>query len=205
MKTNQLYRGTFCIDIDCVIADFEEQFCVDFDFYQNRHVYNLYERCRDSGIPDQKISNYLISPQVYKGLPVILGGWMLAAQARRRGYYVMLITARSYDNLQSATMEWLNKHDVVFDEVSFTKDKAEYIADYNELFRNRRVRFLVDDSISILSEVDTKNPELGVYTAAWSQLWNLDYPRRLRWNSELNQIEIYDRHTYPQWRWIWDS
>jgi hypothetical protein len=180
MKMPKLkYRGTIMVDIDGVLADWETPMCDAFG-YQNRHMYSPYDRYPD--VPRDLIAEFIANPYNYEDLEPIFGGILFCHQARSRGWSVLLCTSRP-ESLMYVTENWLSKYKVPYNELVFSKKKADAILDYNEENPDEEVRIAVDDSVSVLRTLPT-----NVYPVAWLQEWNVGYYPRM-WYSE-NDMKI---------------
>lgn len=188
-----LYRGTIVVDIDGVLADFESKFCEDFGT-DNRHLYSL--TARYPKIDPDIIKEYISNPDNYKDLSPIFGGLLFTRQAHGRGWNVVLMTSRSL-SLKEVTANWLAKYGVVYNEIYFTNDKNNTIADYDLINPSKPVKIVVDDSVSVLKSVPNK------YAVAWYQEWNSDYFPSMRYDNELMKIVIHHSKDdfYPVGAW----
>lgn len=158
-----MYRGTIVVDIDGVLADFEREFCDAFG-YHNRHLYALEARYPD--VDPMLIREFVTDPENYKELNPIFGGLLFCRQAHARGWYILLMTARDRA-LRDVTKNWLAKYGVVYNELMFSKNKAEAISDYDFINPSRKVKMVIDDSVSVMDSL------LGEkFGALWDQPWN---------------------------------
>lgn len=190
---NMLYRGTICVDIDGVIANFEKQFCEDFG-EDNRHLYSL--EARYPQIDPEIIKEYVANPEVYRDLEPIFGGLLFCRQAHQRGWYVLLVTSRDR-KLREVTRGWLDKYDVVYNELIFSRNKKEAIADYDAINPTRKVAIVVDDSKSVLKSMPEK------YCVAWYQLWNFGFYPSMTYLDEAMKL-ILKPSVYDSAVGVWD-
>jgi len=174
------YNKSIILDIDGVLADFEEEFCDRFG-YDARDKINLEER-----YPDAKdlIDEFVESSETYANLKPIWGGWLLSQQAKERGYYVILATSRP-ERVQEATRIWLEQYNVAYNEVWFTKTKTEQIQRFNVYNPSRRVLFMVDD---IVSNFDGLTPD--VIGVAYHQPYNGGYYPRMWYDEKSMTLRI---------------
>lgn len=176
------YRQTVFVDIDGVMANTEDEFCERFG-YENRNLHNLFDRVPN--VDPALIEEFLQSPETYEKLVPIFGGAILLPTIlRNRGYYVVLMTSRPR-KLAEVTREWLEGYDIQYNELWFAPNKQIAIGEFNRMYPKRRGLLLIDDTVSNLVGL----PD-GVVGVAWSQLWNLDYWPRMRYNEEVMRLEI---------------
>lgn len=191
-----LYRGTIAVDIDGVLADFESKFCEDFGA-NNRYIYELEKRYPE--IDRELIREYVENPENYIDLAPIFGGLLFTRQAHARGWYILLVTSRS-TKLREVTKSWLEKYGVVYNELIFSKNKKEAIADYDAIYPSRKVAIVVDDSVKVLKSMPDK------YCIAWNQLWNFGYFPYMYYTTERMKLELdLGEGKYPRIVGIWDK
>lgn len=180
-----VYRGTICCDIDGVLADWETPMCDAFG-YINRHMYSPFDRYPD--VPIDLIDEYISNPHNYEDLAPIFGGILFCRQATMRGWYVLLCTSRPYNiEMFTITTTWLSKYQVSYNELIFSKNKADTILDFNrQVPQDREVRIVVDDSVSVLQSMPDK------YCVAWMQEWNKHYLPTMYYSSRNMKIMIKD-------------
>lgn len=192
MKTR--YNKTMAIDIDGVLADFEEEFCQKFGS-DNRRLFSLSARypTLDKGLIDEFVSN----EQTYEHLVPLFGGILLANQASLFGYYVLLMTARPRSVAQ-ITKEWLEGFNVNYNEIWFSSDKKIAVQEYNRMYPRRPIQVVVDDNPETVTRV---GGILGVKSFAWEQPWNEDVYPRIRYNQEKMRLE--QRGSATDWFELW--
>ena len=195
---NPKYRGLAVLDIDGVLADFEEGFCEAFG-YSNRDLYSLEERYPDA---DQGLlKEFVENPLNYKDLAPIFGGVLLLNQLYSRGYYILLMTSRRKE-LKTVTFDWLKKYNIPFQELYFSCNKQEGINDFLALHGNLELQIFVDDSVSTLRAVERGAAD-RVPFLAWGQPWKEGYYPRLRYNESAFKVEA--NVGDGTWKWIWEK
>jgi 5'(3')-deoxyribonucleotidase len=160
MKTKKY----FAVDLDGVLADFEEAFCERFGD-ANRHLFNLEERYPQ--VPRETITEFVGAIETYLGLSPIFGGITLLREMRTRGFGVIILTNRSFF-LEEASKKWLDWYYVPYDILACVEDKQQYLVDVN-----LPVLGLIDDNPENLEGL----PTVGML---WSQPWNVSeshFPR----------------------------
>lgn len=196
MKLGKMkYRGTIAVDMDGVLSDFEEKFCEGFGT-SNRHLYSLEERYPE--VDPTLIREFVANPENYKDLAPIFGGLLFTRQAHSRGWYILIVTSRD-KSLREITRNWLARYGVVYNEIMFAKNKKEAIADYDAINPTRKVKIVVDDSVSVLNSMPDK------YCVAWAQEWNIGYYPNLYYDHKQMKILLrqYSDDFYPNG--IWDK
>jgi len=186
-----MYRGTIVVNIDGVLANFEQKFCQDFGS-DNRDLYSL--EARYPNIDPEIIKEYVLNPQNYEDLSPIFGGILFTVQAKMAGWYVLLATSRD-KSLREVTLKWLSHYNVHYNEIIFAKYKPSAIRDWERWNQDKPVRVVVDDSVSVLQQLPDK------YCVAWDSLWNADYYPRM-WYSNLRMkvmLEISDGESVGAW------
>lgn len=191
---NPVYKGTMAVDIDGVLADFEGAFCERFGYY-NRHLYSLEARHPSQAT---EIGRFVKDPRTYEDLVPIFGGTLFTQQAYSRGWYVLLVTSRPFSiAMRGATHEWLARYNITHNELIFAKNKKEAISDFDHINASKKVRIVVDDSVSVLRSMSEDK-----YCVAWSQLWNKEYAPYMFYGHSSMKIWIDDgRET----KWIWEK
>lgn len=166
-------------DIDGVLADFEYSFCEKFG-NEHRDYTNLSER-----YPEQSelVDEFISSPYTYSDLEPIFGGWVLLNQARDRGYKIILMTSRPLGT-RAITEQWLKQYNTYYDDLFFTKNKAEAIRTMNSRGRSKIIA-LIDDL-----PVNFEKLPKGVSGISWEQPWNSDYYPKARYLISTMQVEI---------------
>jgi len=191
MKTR--YNKTIVLDIDGVIANFEEEFCERFGC-ENRHLYNLEQR-----YPDQAdlINEFVNAESTYEHLVPIFGGTLLTRQAYYSDWYVLLMTSRPR-HLAQITKEWLEGFHIPYHEMWFANQKAAAIEDYNKMYPRRQAIRFVDDSPKAAVEVSRV---YGMITYVYDQPWNQDVFPRVRYNE--NDMRLECRGAATPWFDLW--
>lgn len=187
------YKYTVAIDIDGVIADFEGEFCDRFGD-KFRELPDLFSRYPE--IDPLIISEFVGSPDTYRNLAPLFGGFLLTQQARGLGLYTVLMTSRP-KHLAEVTREWLESHYIVYNEIWHVQNKALAIQDYNNLYPNRPIKALVDDLESSLTKLPT-----GVVGIAMEAPWNSSYPLHARYNAGLMRLEWNEG---GEWKPFWED
>lgn len=166
-------------DIDGLLAAFELSFCEKFG-YGNRDYTNLAER-----YPEQSdlVEEFIASHHTYEDLEPIFGGFVLLGTAKEKGYKIILMTSRPFGT-KEVTAQWLQRYSVVYDELFYTKNKAEAIRIMNER-GNPKIVSLVDDL-----PVNFEGLPKGVTGISWEQPWNEDYYPKARYNFDDMLVEI---------------
>lgn len=194
MKRN--YKNTIAVDLDGVVFDFESEFCDRFG-YDNRHLFDLHSRYPK--IDKDLINEFVSDPEVYENLLPIFGGILFLRLAKRLGFYIWLVTSRP-KHLAEVTRNQLEGYDVPFHDITYTVDKSLAIQEYNEMYPNRPVRMLVDDSIKNLNGLN----KLGIIPMAWEQPWNTGWYPRVRYNEENMKIEARFGES-DNWKPFWEN
>jgi len=183
MKMPKLkYRGTIMVDIDGVLADWETPMCDAFG-YANRHMYSPYDRYPE--VSRDLIAEYIDNLDNYVDLEPIFGGILFCHQAKARGWYVALCTARPISTY-TITMSWLKQYLVEYDQLWFSKDKAQFVSNFDMDNPDKPIRIVVDDSVSVLQSMPDK------YCVAWMQEWNLNYLPTMYYSNANMKIMIKD-------------
>ena len=193
MKKN--YKHTIAIDIDGVLANFEGEFCDRFGD-DNRHLVSLSARYPD--VDKDLIDEFSNDPNTYADLVPYFGGIHLCYKARECGLYVLLISSRP-KHLAEVTRNWLEGYDVPYNELIYSKDKAEVIKEYNQMYPNRPVRCLVDDVATNLENLPS-----GVIGVAWNRSWNAGFYPMAYYDEALMKILI-KMDTESSWRGFWEN
>lgn len=176
------YKGTVIVDVDGVIADFEEEFCERFG-YDHREMYSLHQRYPN--VDKELIDEFIMSPDSYERIIPIFGGAVaLLGTLRSRGHYIVLMTSRD-KKLAEVTREWLEGYEIQYNELWFAKDKSVAIGEFNKMYPGRKAFLLIDDCRTTLENLPDE-----VQGVAWSQPWNEGYFPRMRYNSELMRVEV---------------
>jgi len=176
------FSQTVVVDVDGVIADFEAEFCDKFG-YDHREMYSLSARYPE--VDKSLIDEFVESPYSYERIIPIFGGAVaLLSNLRSRGYYTVLMTARS-KKLTEVTREWLEGFEIQYNELWFAQNKAVAIQEFNQMYPSRKAFLLIDDCPANLEEL----PD-GVTGAIWEQPWNDGYFPRMRYNHELMRVEV---------------
>lgn len=188
-----VYRGTIMVDIDGVLANFEESICDAFG-YINRHMYNIFDRHPD--VPKDLITEYIENPANYVDLEPIFGGLLFCHQARSRGWYVLLCTSRpGTKEMNDTTIRWLEKYRAEYHQLHFAQNKAKFVKQYDLDNPDRPIRIVVDDSVSVLQSLQDK------YAVAWEQEWNQGYYPKMYYSMENMKIMVDDGIHKPQGAW----
>ena len=189
-----IHRDAIMVDIDGVLADFEAKFCEDFG-YDNRDEYNFYKRYPflDPGL----ITEYVSDPENYKDLLPIFGGALFCQEAKSRGYYVLLVTSRD-TKLREATKAWLSQYNIQYNELGFSKNKEEFIRDFEKINANLKVTMVVDDSVSSFAGM------VGRTCFVWEQRWNQGYYPRISYDY-VNFRLVGKSSKEDRWHWIWSK
>lgn len=176
-----VYRGTIVVDVDGVLADFEARFCEAFGT-DNRHLYSLEARYPkvDKGL----IGEFVLNSDNYVDLAPIFGGMLFTRQAYARGWYILLVTSRDR-SLRRVTRQWLEKYNVAYHELVFAKNKKEVITDYDYINPSRKVKIVIDDSVSNLRSMPEK------YCVSWRQPWNVEYYPAMEYSSSLMGVMLF--------------
>lgn len=181
-------------DIDGVLADFEWAFCDKFG-YNHRDYTNLMER-----YPEQRdvIEEFITDPGTYADLMPIFGGTVLLFSAWEKGYRIYLMTSRPF-NSRDVTNRWLKYYNLYYDELIFTKNKAEAIQVLNDPRRLEPANIvtLIDDL-----PANFENLPRGVVGLSWEQPWNSDYYPKVRYHSSTMLLEV-KRDTVSPWVNFW--
>lgn len=188
-------KNTIAIDIDGVIADFEEEFCDRFGS-ENRQYSRLSQRYPE--ISRDLIDEFANNPNVYSDLRPIFGGILLCHQARERGMYILLITSRP-KHLENVTRLWLERYAVSYNELIFSNHKSDTISLYNEKFTDQTIRCLVDDITTNLEDLP-KN----VIGVGWAQPWNDGYYPKA-YHDERSMRVMLKLDTESPWRGFWSN
>lgn len=187
---------TIAIDIDGVLFDFEEFFCERFGF-DNRHMENL--KMRYPKVPPSLIDEFVENPGTYENLSPIFGGMScLLNQAKRMGFYVLLLTGRP-KHLKDVTQASLDRYHASYHEIRYSQSKSLAIQEYNELFPFRPISLLIDDLAPNLVGLP-----VGVAGLAWEQPWNDGYFPRARYNHEMMRLEIKE-NANDTWKQFWKT
>lgn len=190
------HRGAVFFDIDGVLADFEGEFCERFG-YDNRGVVELEKRY--STVDPGLVAEFIESASSYENLSPIFGGRVLLDQCRTRGYKIVLVTSRP-QAAKNVTITWLEKYNITYNELIFTKDKLSAILAYKNKNQHIPVEMLVDDLPTNLHRAKTS----GVIPLCWEQEWNSWYYPKARYNVCHYIIEV-QTHEGAKWRALWDN
>lgn len=149
-------------DIDCVLSDFEKEFCRRFG-WKNRHFYRLQERYPNR---TDEITKFIENPKTYAELsvePLALAYFKFMQKTDE----VYIATARP-NNCFDVTVKWLEENDIHPIELLFSyTDKVKLMKDVG-------IDVMIDDSPSQLKQAE----EAGIFVICWSQPWNIwIYPR----------------------------
>jgi len=177
------YVSSLAVDVDGVLADFEEEFCHRFG-KKNRHLADLHQRYPE--VDPEIINEFVESCMTYENLIPIFGGNLLIRQAQERGVYVVLLTSRPKSCMET-TKEWLESYDIPYNEIVFSLNKGEFIGNFNMLHPNRRITALIDDM-----PAHFENLPAGVVGVQWDAPWNKDsgwYPR-MGYSGKKFQLEV---------------
>ena len=179
MTTN---NKTIVFDIDGVLADFEGAFCEKFG-YSNRNFIDLVSRYPEK---EQEILKFISDTSSYEDLEPIFGGGVLLAQARQKGYKVVLLTSRPLWT-KEVTEEWLKKYWFDYDDLYFAITKVAAINIMNDPkgAKKYNVVAIVDDIPGNIFGL----PD-GVFGVLWEQPWNADYYPKVRYSYSEMRTEI---------------
>lgn len=194
MKLGKMkYRGTIMVDIDGVLADWETPMCEAFG-YQNRHMYSPYDRYPD--VPRDLIAEFIDNLDNYVDLEPIFGGLLFCHQAKARGWYVALCTARPM-TAYGLTKLWLKKYLVEYDQLWFSKDKTQFVFNFDMDNPDKPIRIVVDDRVSVLQSMPDK------YCVAWQQEWNMNYYPSMKYDQASMKIVLHQSKDdfYPVGAW----
>jgi len=188
MKNNNY---VIAFDLDGLVFDWEFDFCSKFG-NKNRHLPNLFERYPD--IDPGIIQEFIDSPETYRDLLPIFGGITFVRIAKALGFGIIFLTNRP-EKAYKLTRQSLKYYELPFDDLIFTKDKADFITRFNTA-GNQKIRMLVDDIPANLEKL----PE-GVVGMCWEQPWNEGKYPRARYNDVKMAVE-YKFDTVSEWKTI---
>ena len=179
MKKN---NKAIVFDVDGVLADFDGEFCKKFG-YSNRNFIDLVARYPEK---EQEILKFISDVSSYEDLEPIFGGMVLLAQAKQRGYRVVLLTSRPLWT-KEVTENWLKRYFYEYDALYFAINKVDAINIMNDPkgAKKYEVVAIVDDIPANIFGL----PE-GVFGVLWGQPWNLDYCPQARYSYHEMRTEI---------------
>lgn len=192
-------KATAVVDVDGVLADFEQAACEAFGF-KNRHLYNFEERYPH--LDPDLIAEWVNSEDNYLNLSPIFGGMLLIQQLKQRGFDVVLMTSRG-KHLEAVTEAWLKLYHIEVG-VLFENNKALAIQLHNsQTLLQSPVTLFVDDSVSQLEQVKKLNP--SVTCLAYDQLWNQGWYPRIRYNDKDQVYRIEGNNGDGKWKDMWSK
>lgn len=185
MKTTNYVIG---FDLDGCIFDFEYDFCTKFGT-NNRHLSNLEERYPE--VDPELIQEFVDSPETYKDLLPIFGGITFVRIAQSLGFGIIFLTSRP-EKAFKVTRQALKYYELNYNNLVFTKDKAEFVEKFNTV-GNLKIRMMVDDIPANLEKLPS-----GVVGMCWEQPWNVGKYPRARYNATKMVVE-YKSDTVSVW------
>jgi hypothetical protein len=106
------------------------------------------------------------------------------------GYWIQILTARPEEDLRCMydTYQWLDKHDITYDDVGFSTEKFRWCAK-SEYYDKKAIAFAIDDSPKHAEEYAKHGIRVKVPVKSYNKNINqeVDYYERL--NSLLTQIK----------------
>ena len=171
---------TIVLDCDDVLANARIPFAEVISNKTNRFVHfsewNRWEACVENhNITFDDIIPQILLTKVLEKLEPEVGAAIVTNMFKLLGYRIVVVSARGFHpNAYNVTHNWLNKHNITFDELIITPqngNKAEVISKLGE------VELFVDDNIRnvlSVSGLDNVNQSV-VMNMPWNKLDLYDY------------------------------
>jgi len=106
--------------------------------------------------------------------------------ARKKGYYIILMTARS-DEFRTETVASLRYHGIISDEVLFNKNKSLKI---NRLQEKFDIKVFVDDKPYTVNKVSTETNVPNIYIMDMPSNREVEFDSKVKRIKSLTEMEI---------------
>ncbi len=164
------------LDMDGVIADFEDFYCHRFG-HENRHLVNLAERHPSrakqiEAFVNDKATYLMLLPEP---VGVEIAKWLMqrvtAYGQRTNRANLTILTSRPF-RTYDVTKAWLKKENIPYQNLEFSHDKVTW-------FREHQPDIIVDDIISVCEGAKIAVPELTAVLVAhkWNENSSVFIPR----------------------------
>ena len=180
------------IDMDDVIVDFrcglaewlgkEKNIQVDVESNEYYFITGL----REHGVNPEKVFLNFVAENGFETLSIVPGIKNFLQDLKDEGYWIHILTARPESNLNCFydTFSWLDKHDIVFDDISFASEKFRWCAQ-SKYYDSNSIKFAIDDSPKHASEYASHDIKVFVpkksYNAQLKNKENVFLYSRLSW------------------------
>ncbi len=164
------------LDIDGVIADFEDFYCHRFG-YENRHLVNLEERHPKkakeiAAFTNDKATYYMLLPEP---VGIEIARWLMervtAYGYRSNRANVTVLTSRPFRTYE-VTKGWLKRENVPYHQLEFSHDKVAWMKEH-------KPDIIVDDLAEICESALRSVPDLTAVLVAhkWNEQGSTFIPR----------------------------
>ncbi len=141
------------VDMDDVLVDFRVGFAdwlnKTYDIYVdvNSEEYYFITALEKIDVnPEEVFSRFVSEGGFAKLSPNLDAAWFMK-KLKDMGYWVQILTARPEEDLRCMydTYQWLNDHDITYDDVGFATEKFRWCAK-SKYYDSKSISFAIDDS-----------------------------------------------------------
>uniref|UniRef100_A0A6H1ZBA2 FCP1 homology domain-containing protein n=1 Tax=viral metagenome TaxID=1070528 RepID=A0A6H1ZBA2_9ZZZZ len=119
-----------------------------------------------------------INPDIFYIAPPINGAIGFLKQLRRDGHHIILSTSQHRLETQIITMEWYNKHEILYNDIVFTKNKSTINAD-----------IIIDDNPKQLNQALYTPMTVLPFTQAWNIEWQTRFLSNTHKEEKIKHLE----------------
>ena len=185
------------IDMDDVIVDFRVGFAnwlkrtynIDVDVYSEEYYFITALQKIDVN-PEQVFSRF-ISESGFANLLPNRGAATFMNELKKRGYWLQILTARPEEDLRCMydTYQWLEKHNIPYDDVGFSTEKFRWCAK-SKYYDSNSIAFAIDDSPKHAEEYAKHGINVKVPIKSYNKNINETVDYYKNFNSLLQDLEV---------------
>ena len=186
------------IDIDGVLTD-EHTYVLDNGtkyFSENNISYivnrNVYDSEEIFGVSEDEYNNFWKEYifEYSKNIPIRCHASDIIKKLKEKGNEIFIITSRSFttyenenkDKMQYLVKEWLNKNSVLYDEIIFTREKAD-------ICKQNNIDLMIEDKPENIEDISKEIPVI-VYDCPYNEkIYNNNVIRCYSWYDIYEKIE----------------
>ena len=141
------------VDIDAVLTKegrgeeniWYQEICNYFDLQEQQR--NVYDFTEAFGVSNEEVKQFMADKahEIFRSLPPAPKAKQVLTKLKNQGFTIILITARN-DKYRNLTLNWLEKHQIPFDQLIHSKHKADVCQELG-------VELFIDDKLENLQSI----------------------------------------------------